>query len=145
MCDFEQGFILCTCENKPQQIVHNKHSRRYKNSPKTEEEGYRWFLSSFVNTFEPMMEGSYEPPSRELGGGLTEEWVLLHLNYGNCFDFDYTPSDGDNLVIRPANSYKYMSFIFRKGEWVSDRYDGFSTILELRLKGEIKPISTEEA
>lgn len=140
MCDFEQGFILCTCENKPKPIVHHKNPRRYKNSPQAEIKGYRWFLSSFVDTFEPMMEGIYEPPAKELGGGLTEEWVLLHLNYGNCFDFDYTPSEGDNLVMCPANSYKYMSFIFRKGEWVCDRYDGFSTILELRLKGEIKPI-----
>lgn len=143
MCDFENGFVLCTCQTEPEQVVHNKNSRRYKNSPQAKIAGYRWFLSRFVDTYEPMMEGMYQPPSKELGAGLTEEWVLLNLNCGNCFDFDYTPQEGDNLVMRFEDHWHYMSFIFRQGEWVSDRYDGFSTILELQSKGKIKPLPTE--
>lgn len=143
MCNFENGFVLCTCQNEATELVHNKNSRRYKNSPKIQIKGYRWFLLRFIDTFEPMMEGQYEPPSKEIGAGLTAEWVLLHLNFENCFDFDYTPQEGDNLMIYAENPQKYMSFIFRQSEWICDRYDRFSTMLELRLEGEIKPLPTD--
>lgn len=143
MCDFENGFILCTCEPSEKTIIHNKNSRRYKNSPQAKIAGYRWSLAHFVGTFEPMMEGMYEPPSQDLGKGLTAEWVLLHLNFEKCFDFDYTPLEGDNLTMRSEDRWQYMSFIFRAGKWTIDRYDGFSVILEQQSAGKIMPLPTQ--
>ncbi len=141
MCNFENGFILCTCKTaEATQKNHQKNSRRYKNSSLAQAVGYRWSLSRFVNKFEPIMEGQYEPASADLGAGLNVEWVLLHLNCEKCFDFEYKPEEGDNLTMRGADKWRYMSFIFRAGEWFIDYYDGFSTTLELRLKGEIKPL-----
>ena len=143
MCDFENGFILCTCTKETQKVVHNKNSRRYKNTPEAKIVGYRWVLARFVRTFEPIMEGMYAMPSHDLGAGLTAEWVLMNLNYGNCFDFDYTPAEGDNLVFRSDERWDYMSFIFRQGAWQEGRYDGFSTTLEALFHGQIKTLPTE--
>lgn len=140
MCNFENGFILCTCEaEKP--IIHNKHSRRHKRKQKENADIYCWFLSSFKEQFESIMEGLYELPAKNIGEGLTEEWVLLNLNVGNCFDFAYIPQEGDNLVIKSmAKPYVYLSFIFQEGEWRSGHYNVFNHILELKLKGELKQI-----
>lgn len=142
MCDFEKGFILCTCEGKEKPVIHNKNSRRNKKNPSNELQVYRWYLSEFVETYEEtMMEGIYQFPSDDIGKGLTAEWVLLHLNEGNCFDFEYTPKEGDNLVItQPPIGYDYhhLSFIFQNGVWVEKHYDPFSTILKVKIKGEVK-------
>ncbi len=146
MCNFEHGFLLCTCEAKTEPVIHNKKSRRYKNSPQAKIEGYRWFLSRFVDTFDdelgypiPIMEGLYELPSSDIGAELTAEWVLLNLNCANCFDFDYTPSEGDNLIMRGVDRWKYLSFVFTQGEWKQDHYNPFSTILKLIDQGKITP------
>ena len=139
MCDFEDGFILCTCLPENQPVVHNKNSRRYKNSPEATIAGYRWTVARFVGTFEPMMEGMYELPAKDLGKGLTTEWVLLNLNDRNCFDFEYTPEEGDNLTMRSEVSYNHLSFIFRQGVWEEGQYDGFSTTLEKKSTGKINP------
>ncbi len=148
MCNFENGFILCTCEAKTEPVVHNKKSRRYKNSPQAQIAGYRWFLSRFVDTFAremegiyqlPFQEGIYQLPSQDIGAELTAEWVLLNLNCANCFDFDYTPSEGDNLIMRGTDRWEYLSFIFTQGEWRQGHYNHFSTILELRCQGKITP------
>jgi hypothetical protein len=146
MCNFENGFVLCTCETKTKSVVHNKKSRRYKNSPQAKIAGYRWSLSGFICTLDDeleypfaIQEGIYALPSSDIGAELTAEWVLLNLNCANCFDFDYTPSEGDNLTMRGADRWQYLSFIFTQGEWREDHYNCFSTISELICQGKIAP------
>jgi hypothetical protein len=39
-------------------------------------------------------------PGNSIGNGLDAKWIALNLNSENCFDFDYTPQEGDNLFIR---------------------------------------------
>jgi hypothetical protein len=43
------------------------------------------------------------------------------------FNFEYQPIEGDNLEIYNPEIYneKYLSFIFRNGNWVADFYNGF--------------------
>jgi hypothetical protein len=141
MCNFKHGFILCTCETETKPIVHNQNSRRYKNTLQAKIAGYRWSLARFVNGFDSEMEGSYELPSQDIGAELTAEWVLLNLNNGNCFDFDYIPGEGDNLIMKRADEWEYLSFIFTQGEWREDHYVPFSTTLQLMYQGEITPDS----
>jgi hypothetical protein len=141
MCDFDKGFILCTCEEK-KPIIHNKKSRRYKGQKDQLPTIYRWYLSSFTEYYDSIMEGIYKFPVADIGKGLTEEWVLLHLNAGNCFDFEYTPQEGDNLIIKsPAEYYQYLSFIFKSGQWQADHYNAFNTILSLIKNGEVKELN----
>ncbi|TAF66296.1 MAG: hypothetical protein EAZ55_06640 [Cytophagales bacterium] len=143
MCDFSQGFVLCSCpkdEKKP--IVHNKNSRRHKKQiqESDKKQVYRWTLLGYVGRRETDLEGECQIPSEEIGAGLEKEWVLLNLNEGNCFDFDYTPQEGDNLVLRSNHSFKFLSFIYRNNAWYCDFYNSFFATLEKKAEGEIKNI-----
>jgi len=145
MCDFEKGFKLCTCApsgtQAPRAIIHHKKSKRRKRhiDPDTLPREYIWVIFKHRKTIEPDEIGHYQMPRSNIGQGLTADWVLLNLNVENCFDFDYEPSEGDNLVIRePAPLSPRLSFIFRNGAWVEDHYDAFSEIIELHLRGIVK-------
>ncbi len=140
MCDFENGFVLCSCKPEAPPGGPLPKRRRSKKSEQARKAGYRWTLSHLVGTHEAMMMGEYQMPSKELGAGLTSEWVLLHLNDGNCFDFEYTPQEGDNLILRSDDRWRYLSFVFRQGAWVEDHHDVFSTTLELGFEGKIEPV-----
>lgn len=85
-------------------------------------------------------------PEDDLGNGLNAEWVALNLNVENCFDFDYTPSEGDNLFItQNIELSPYISFIFKKGEWIIDHYYPFTEIIEHILQGKIIEIDNKNA
>lgn len=130
MCDFDNGFILCTC-------VHL--SRKEKKSILNE---YEWMLFSFIEEITPIEMGRYIIPRNNIGNGLTVESVLLNLNTKNCFDFKYTPKEGDNLQIRlkkKREMISYLSFIYTNKEWIENHYDAFSTITEQVFKGKLKP------
>ncbi|MBD2451269.1 hypothetical protein H6G76_29920 [Nostoc sp. FACHB-152] len=89
------------------------------------------------------MEGLYELPAADIGKGLTDDWVLLNLNYRNCFDVDYTPQEGDNLVIQDAHKeWVYLSFIFQNGGWERGHYDPFDTVQTLTMNGEVKQVGS---
>lgn len=146
MCNFDKGFILCTCRDKEKPIVHNKRSRRYQQTQAANPKVYRWYLSTFErykSDDEPLMEGLYEFPATDIGQGLTEEWVWLNLNDRNCFDVDYTPQEGDNLVIRDAHQpWVYLSFIFQSGVWERGHYSPFETVQTLTMNGEVKQVGS---
>lgn len=77
-------------------------------------------------------------PLESLEENFTSESILQQLHSGNRFDFEYAPSEGDNLEIRKEYLYKrikgiprpvlygYMSFIYRNGKWEEEVYDVFS-------------------
>ncbi len=144
MCDFEKGFILCSCKIEIPKKRSNVKSKKIKNLP-TQKLGYRWYLSRFVGNRteeidEFLIEGEYSLPSKDLGKGLSEEWIQLNLNLENCFDFEYTPQEGDNLVFRSNSDYDYLSFIFKAGYWQIEHYSPFSTILKKIDEGKIESI-----
>jgi hypothetical protein len=136
MCNFENGFILCTCPPKTEKQPYLS-KRKQKQLPPTPK-GYRWAIMRLVRYIdEVLMEGIYELPSQELNGGLTEEWVLLNLNCENCFDAPYTPQEGDNLVLQSDEPYKYLSFMFRNGQWERGYLCGFDVVVEKVVEGKI--------
>jgi len=122
-------------------VEHNKNSRKRKKQIAEKANIFRWYLSEFVESYEPLMEGVYEPPVSDIGKGLSAEWVLLNLNEGNCFDFDYTPKEGDNLVINHSDrTYVRLSFVFRNGSWAEESYYFFGTTLRLMINGKVNTI-----
>jgi hypothetical protein len=145
MCDFDNGFVLCTCKEKP--TVHHKNSRRNKRAEANAPLKYLWYLLECAKLDGPehfLKEGLYQLPASDIGKGLTEEWVLLHLNVGHCFDFTYTPNEGDYLVIRESQQHGiFLSFIFRDGSWVSGFYNPFTTNEKLKMAGEVKQVGNE--
>jgi hypothetical protein len=93
MCDFTDGFMLCSCKDD---IKH---------------QGYVWQLrikKEIVNWMK-MEQGRCILPSQDIENGLDYEWVKLNLEDHNCFDFDYSPTQGDNLMIfHIDNPQKYL-------------------------------------
>ncbi|MBF7091290.1 hypothetical protein IUY40_07040 [Flavobacterium sp. ALJ2] len=123
MCDTGKEIKLCTCvPNGINSIVHNKKSRKFK---KLRNE-FTWTLKKYVGDSDFTMDGMIIFPLDALSEDLTNKKMLVALNSKNCFDFDYIPNEGDNLRIdTPHTNQKFLSFIYRKGEWVPDFYDGF--------------------
>lgn len=145
MCDFTKGLKFCTCDPVTGNITHNKKSRRNKDTSGSFPKEFTWTLDRYVTTLETDFIGSMRMPQDNLGNGLSEEWVLLHLNLENCFDFDYIPHEGDRLMIRDKDdSYQYMSFIFKGNSWIADVYIGFGDVLEEKKRGFVKPVLPEE-
>lgn len=133
MCDFKNGFILCKCTNT-KNTVHNKKSRRNKLNPSRE---YNWILNKYVGRSSEMEMGRYELPVNDLKDGLTADVVLHELNEKNCFDFDYTPHEGDNLVLANKPDQIRMEFIFKSGKWREDHYPPFDHVVEKVDQGKV--------
>lgn len=130
MCETGKNIKLCTCVvgGNTNTIIHNKNSRRHKkdrllNSDKI----YKWTLYKYVGLKDWTMEGMLYPPSDKLGEYLTREILITGLNNETCFDFEYKPNEGDNLVIYidGESIYSFLSFIYRNGQWKADCYDDF--------------------
>lgn len=129
MCDFENGFSLCTCVHltkREKKIITNQ---------------YEWVLFSFIEKITPIEIGLYSLPKNVIGNGFTAEFVLSNLNAKNCFDFEYTPKEGDNLMIKLVKKKEmisYLSFIYKNEKWTENHYDAFSTLKKQIFKGKIK-------
>lgn len=141
MCNFENGFILCTCALEEENRGPKKR-RKHPDIEKKEKSDlppeYVWRLFRFVKKAEEIEKGKYILPSSDIGAGLNAEWVLLHLNTEDCFDFDYTPQEGDNLMIyKQDQKVPYLSLIFRNKEWLEDHYDIFMDITEQKEAGKV--------
>ena len=150
MCDFNNGMKLCTCEDVKikyrKQDLYRKVKGELVKIPNKKNDDipliYIWYLYKYIGTDEDnMMLGQYILPSNDLGNGLNSEWIALNLNIENCFDFDYNPNEGDNLIIgQNVEMSTYISFIFKNGEWIIEHYDPFSEITEHILDGKIKEV-----
>ena len=151
MC--KQGFDLhfCTCMNG-KNIVHNKKSRRNKKKLEGEDFIYhnlKWRLNRYKGQNDSGMIGMMIMPKYRFTTALTADYVLGQLNSKNRFDFEYTPTEGDNLSIsidyssnkKKKHLFSYMSFIFKSGEWVEDYYNAFSDETEEFQKGKVKIIN----
>lgn len=124
MCEIGKEMKLCTCvPNGIDAIVHHKKSRKFKKF----RNDFSWKLLKYVGDSSCMMDGMIIFPLDSLSKDLTNEKMLLDLNSRNCFDFDYQPQEGDNLLILAPHKYEqeFLSFIFRNEEWVADYYNGF--------------------
>ena len=150
MCDFEKGFKLCTCEEKinfrESPLFYKKKGKlvEVKKNRKQPPLQYIWILHRYIGKNKEIEMGSYGMPSNDIGKGLNAEWIALNLNCENCFDFDYTPCEGDNINFRQNVILgNYISFIFRSGIWVEDHYSVFDDITEKINEGLIKTINSK--
>ncbi len=107
MCDLQRQFILCSCAlTKPEQ---------------REPGVLTWTLSQRVGTHVFTMDGIYAFPSSKIERAFTAEWVESQLNERQCFDFDYQPSEFDQLKIYLGQERTYepvfLAFLFQNGKW----------------------------
>ncbi|UKN02270.1 hypothetical protein K6119_01895 [Paracrocinitomix mangrovi] len=147
MCDFSKGFKLCTCNEKeiqyrePDKFIH-KEGKLVK-LPNTKNDQipieFIWILYRYNGKNKELEIGRYNFPSEDIGKGLDVEWVKLNLSCENCFDFQYTPQEGDNLILTQNIILSpYLSFIFKNNEWVEDFYNPFEHDIVKQNHGIVK-------
>ncbi|WCM41040.1 hypothetical protein MG290_08710 [Flavobacterium sp. CBA20B-1] len=99
---------LCTCSdlntNKIQGLYSDEISRLGK---KEFLKVIKWKLNRFLGAEWNGMDGLMIMPSQNLINELTENFILGELNIENCFDFEYQPNEGDNLIFE-------ISWLFNK-------------------------------
>lgn len=150
MCDFTKGIKLCSCEPETikfrEQEFYKKSGDQLIPVRNKKNDGiplrYIWRLFRFVEAYKDCaMLGHYIMPSDSIGNGLDAEWIALNLNCENCFDFDYSPQEGDNLFIQQNVILgPYISFVFKSGQWIIDHHDPFAIAIESVKDGIIKEI-----
>lgn len=147
MCDFTKGIKLCSCENGTIKFREQEFYKMVKNElvkiPNKKNENipiiFIWRLFKFKSKNNSNEIGRYMLPSNDIGNGLDAEWIALNLNLENCFDFDYTPDEGDNLFIQTnEEASAYISFIFTNNQWTIEHYDPFTWDIKHIKDGIIK-------
>lgn len=135
MCDFTKGIKLCTCEKESILFREEEFYKEVKGEfikvPNKKNENipllFIWRLFSLTSKNKDNEMGRYMLPSENIGNGLDAKWIALNLNLENCFDFDYTPDEGDNLFILTNEiGSAYISFIFTNKQWTIEHYDPFA-------------------
>ncbi|HAS40394.1 MAG TPA: hypothetical protein DCS93_07945 [Microscillaceae bacterium] len=119
MCKPDKKFMLCTCGEEVKYVTR----KRSVISPPLAEpvfpDHFELVWSLYKLGVSNLM-GIFIPPKEALREGLTDKFVLEELNGRNCFDFDYTPSEEDGLIITDLKDadHPVMSFAFSEGKWI---------------------------
>ncbi|MEY8847218.1 hypothetical protein AB9K26_00225 [Psychroserpens sp. XS_ASV72] len=142
MCKFKDGIKFCTCDLDEFSSSRDKKSSNKSNKEKSKDvTEYVWTLFKFEGDKKQKEMGRYMFPEDDIGNGLNAEWIVLNLNCEDCFDFDYSPSEGDNLTISKNHVLSpYLSFVFSKDEWKIEHYDPFLYETSVLNHGKIKSI-----
>lgn len=146
MCTPSSQLRFCTClTQKDITLIELRKSLKQFQQKQLEntKAPFSWTLDAYKGSTEahPGAAGMVYIPSHKIGGSLTEELVLQELNNNTCFDFDYTPSEGDNLQIQfQRNQYwtEFLSFVYRNKCWEADSYDPFLNETEPKGFGVLK-------
>ena len=122
MCDYTRGIRFCSCNGEKirKNQAEDSTGSNAEGSRPTKRERYIWQLfRRRVASKDVQTLGLYILPESDLGQGLQADYIAGQLNEGNCFDFEYYPSEGDNLQITKNLSMSpYLSFLYKKGKWV---------------------------
>lgn len=130
MCQSGKEIKLCTCvPNGMDTIIHHKNSRKNRQKRRVD---FTWTLEKCLGWSKTTMDGMGYMPEKALTEDLTNERMLIDLNSKNCFDFDYEPSEKDNLqIFAPEGSIRrHLSFIFQNGEWIASSHLPFMYEME---------------
>lgn len=142
MCESVKGLKFCSClENGKNTIFNHKKSRSHKDKAAIKSDRiYRWALSRYIGDSDFQMDGLLMEPAYRLNQDITDMDLLSELNNRNCFDFDYTANQGDNLEVWaiPNGNNAPMSFIFESGKWKIAQYNKFTDKTEKINQGNLR-------
>ncbi len=127
MCELTHQIILCSCAEKNENInLINPH---------------QWTLNRYLGPTESTMRGRLLAPSQFLDDQIGIDQILTEMNLRNCFDFNYTPQERDQLCINNGlenPDYKYFCLIYKNGNWQPGRNPAFKrSKLEIIKEGKI--------
>lgn len=149
MCKTNSEIHFCTCASISKKQLPIRNDREV-DKAEYEKTHYIWTLYKYLGEKDSLMMGDMILPVESLDEELTSEYILNQLNSKNRFDFQYAPSEGDNLQIRKEYVYKsikriprqdlydYISFIYRNGQWKEEFYDVFSDKTRQIKRGKVQ-------
>jgi hypothetical protein len=124
MCENTSRLKFCTCAELSD-------SNKNDNS-------YYWTLSRLVGLKQEHLIGKVLGPTHDLGNGITTDAITQLINEGNCFDFEYIPSENDTLSIsRRSDNYRYFTLIYRNNQWREGQNPSFISITETIAEGRL--------
>ncbi len=142
MCKKNSKIHLCTCSN-----INKKEFFAYDNL--NHPILIKWTLYRFIKNEWVGMDGMLMEPIEEFSKELSANFFSNEMNSKNCFDFDYQPNEGDNIIfhlitytksgkkIKTSSQYKneFISLIYKRKQWGIDVYDPFYNTTEEIEKG----------
>lgn len=149
MCKPNSEIHFCTCATINKKLLPIKNDREV-DKAEYEKTHYIWTLHKYLGEKDSLMMGDMIMPVESLDEQLNSKSVLYQPNLKNRFDFEYAPSEGDNLQIRKQYVYKnirgilradlleYMSFIYRNCQWKEDAYDVFNDKTKQIKRGKVQ-------
>lgn len=157
MCNRTNKLELCSCTDMSVNRIQRLYSEEIK---LLDRKGIlkviSWKLKKYVGHKSSEMDGLMIMPSENLTQELSEKYILKELNRANCFDFDYKPNKGDNLIfeigwlfnkwgkrVNKKLEYEYSSFIFRDNKWIADSYNAFYEETEVIKEGVLKNVTQQ--
>lgn len=151
MCKRDIGLKLCSCGQNSIRVIQNLFSEEIKCLEKKETlDVFGWTLDQYLGEEWIGMDGMIYMPENKLTDELTEDFFLKELNENECFDFEYIPSEGDNLIFqlkyifdrkgrRKKNTRMgFISFIFKGEKWTISSYNCFYDKTERMKEGVVK-------
>ncbi|CAM3879835.1 MULTISPECIES: hypothetical protein [Flavobacterium] len=147
--------MFCTCLEKKSFIKKRDAYLSLYNEEEYLTEVYEWTLYSIVQKREEkekhLIIGEIKIPIKKINDVITAELIVEELNKLDCFDFEYIPIDGDELVIsngykhieidtktRPYLPFKTMHFVYENKEWYFGYIDNFEYETKRIYEGEMK-------
>lgn len=120
---FENGFRL-TKDFPEKPIIHHKNSRKNKHLPKVNEYEFHWTINGNTGLIIEPNTQEFEVfmhPKKDIGFGISSEYVLEILNGENVFDFEYVPEELDELeIFEKTPLTPYLLFSFQNGGWIAE-------------------------
>ena len=157
MCTQDLSLHLCSCSDISSEKIKKLFSSEL-DQLKRKKESFlliKWKLFKYIAYEWNGMDGMLFSPTDKLTSEVTVEYLCAEMNNRNCFDFAYSPTEGDNIVFevekigkggRPKIKqprYLFNSLIFKDNQWTIDSYNPFYDKTEEIGKGVLKYKSTQ--
>lgn len=121
MCDLQNGFKLCACDEK-----------------KLEQKDIGWGLQRVApNRTITYRKGRAAVQKFNIKEEDLRNKIMQELNAQNCFDFEFEPQENDRLQIRYKEN-NWFAYRYQKGQWQKDNstsLDGWRSLLENHKNG----------
>jgi hypothetical protein len=163
MCKAGKQLIFCTCSEKKTSTTEaiSTTAETEGNVKEYFKTGFMWELKRTVrkrmSNERTIIMGTLTLPIQRLDEELHAQYVVDQLNSEAFFDFEYTPTDGDELCIRqtytqsmlaqdprPNLYFQFMKFVYEHGEWYFGYVNHFQYVKQNLSSGSIKIRETKD-
>lgn len=151
MCKQDQSLHLCSCSELSTEKIKKLFSSELKRLKRNESFPLiKWKLSKYLGYEWSGMDGMLFQPTDKLTAELTAEYLCVEMNRRHCFDFSFSPTEGDSITfeleqidkngksIKKLLDYQFASLIFKNNEWTIDSYNDFYDKTEEIERGVLK-------